>query len=156
MPRHWLMKTEPEVFSFDDLLAKPGKTDHWEGVRNYLARNHMMAMKKGDRVLFYHSNADPPHVAGLAEVAREAYPDPTAFDKKSRYHDPKSSPAKPRWFMVDVRAVSKLPRPVTHPEMKANPRLRDMAVVRPFQRLSVQPVTKEEYDEVVRMGSKKG
>ncbi|MBI3129314.1 MAG: EVE domain-containing protein [Candidatus Tectomicrobia bacterium] len=156
MPRHWLMKTEPEVFSFDDLLAKPGKTDRWEGVRNYLARNHMRAMKKGDRVLFYHSNAGPPHVAGLAEVVREAYPDPTAFDRKSRYYDPKSSPGNPRWFMVDVRALSKLPRPVALPEMKANPRLKDMPVVRPFQRLSVQPVTKEEFEEVVRMGKGKG
>ena len=155
-PRHWLMKTEPSVFSFGDLLARPGRTDCWEGVRNYQARNHMMEMKEGDRVLFYHSNADPPHVAGLAEVAREAYPDHSAFDPKSKYFDPKSARARPRWHMVDVRAVSKLPRPVSLPEMKANPKLKNMPVVRPFQRLSVQPVTKEEYEEVVRMGRGKG
>ena len=92
-PRHWLMKTEPSVFSFGDLLARPGRTDCWEGVRNYQARNHMMEMKEGDRVLFYHSNAEPPHVAGLAEVAREAYPDHSAFDPKSKYFDPKSDRA---------------------------------------------------------------
>lgn len=156
MPRHWLMKSEPSVFSFDDLLARPGRTDSWEGVRNYQARNHMRAMKKGDRVLFYHSTAEPPHVAGLAEVVREAYPDHTAFDPKSKYFDPKSGRARPRWHMVDVRAVSKLPRPVALSELKANPKLKKMLVVQKGQRLSVQPVTKEEFEEVARMGRGKG
>ncbi|MBI1724670.1 MAG: EVE domain-containing protein [Candidatus Tectomicrobia bacterium] len=156
MPRHWLMKSEPSVFSFDDLLARPGKTDGWEGVRNYQARNHMRAMKKGDRVLFYHSTTEPPHVAGLAEVVREAYPDHTALDPKSRYYDPRSAPSAPRWHMVDVRAVSRLPRPVSLPELKANPRLKKMLIVQKGQRLSVQPVTKEEFGEVVRMAKETG
>jgi predicted RNA-binding protein with PUA-like domain len=153
---YWLLKTEPGTFSLDDLRRSPGGVAPWDGVRNYQARNHMRAMKKGDRVLFYHSNAEPPHVAGLAEVVREAYPDHTAFDPKSRYYDPGSLPSAPRWHMVDVRAVSKLPRPVALSELKASPRLKKMAVVQKGQRLSVQPVTKEEYEEVVRMGRGKG
>lgn len=156
MPRHWLMKSEPSVFSFDDLLARPKKTDGWEGVRNYQARNYMRAMKEGDRVLFYHSTAEPPHVAGLAEVVREAYPDHSAFDPKSKYFDPKSDRARPRWHMVDVRALAKFPRSVSLPELKANPKLKKMLVVQKGQRLSVQPVTKEEFGEVVRMAKETG
>ncbi len=156
MPRRcWLMKSDAEAFSFDDLLACPGRTDHWDGVRNYLARNHMMAMKKGDRVLFYHSGEAPPCVAGVAEVVREAYPDHTQFDKKSRYYDPKSDPQSPRWHMVDVRAVGKFKAPVTLPELKANPRLKKMLVVQRGQRLSVQPVAEEEFEEVLRMAKRK-
>jgi predicted RNA-binding protein with PUA-like domain len=153
--RYWLMKSEPEAYSFDDLLAAKNQTDHWDGIRNYQARNIMMEMKKGDNVLFYHSSTAPPHVAGVAEVAREAYPDHTAWDKKSRYHDPKSTPENPRWYMVDVHAVRKLDAPVTLEELKANPKLKAMRVVQKGQRLSVQPALKSEFDEVLRMAREK-
>ena len=153
--RHWLMKSEISAFSFDDLLAAPKGTDCWDGVRNYPARNHMRAMKKGDRVLFHHSGAAPAHVAGVAEVAREAYPDHTQFDPGSRYHDPKATPEEPRWFMVDVRAVEKFAAPVPLPDLKSNPRLKKMTVVQRGQRLSIQPVTKAEFDEVLRMAKKR-
>lgn len=149
--RHWLMKSEPSVFSFDDLMAQPKKTDHWDGVRNYQARNFMQEMKKGDRILFYHSNCDPPHAAGIAEVAREAYPDHTAFDKKSKYFDPKSTKESPRWFMVDVKGVEKLKSPVPLAGLKANKKLAAMKVIQKGQRLSVLPVTKAEFDEVLKM-----
>ena len=154
--RYWLMKSEPSAFSFNDLLNAPQKTDHWDGVRNYLARNTMQEMKKGDRVLFHHSSTTPPHVAGIAEIAREAYPDHTAFDAKSKYHDPKSSPDYPRWFMVDVRAIEKLPATVPLADLKANPKLAKMLVVQRGQRLSVQPVTAAEYTEVLRMAGARG
>jgi predicted RNA-binding protein with PUA-like domain len=153
--QNWLMKSEPEAYSFDDLLASPNRTDHWDGIRNYQARNNMMAMKKGDRVLFYHSSTSPPHVAGVAEVAREAYPDHTAFDPKAKYHDPKSSPENPRWQMVDIRAVEKLAAPVELEDLKANPKLNDMQVVKRGQRLSIQPVTAAEFQEVLRMAKAK-
>lgn len=153
--RYWLMKSEPEAYSFDDLLATKNQTDHWDGIRNYQARNNMMEMKKGDGVLFYHSSTTPPHVAGIAEVAREAYPDHTAWDKQSGYHDPKSTPENPRWYMVDVHADRKLEAPVTLEELKANPKLKAMRVVQKGQRLSVQPVLKPEIDEVLRMAREK-
>lgn len=149
------MKSEPDAFSIDDLLASPGQTDHWDGVRNYQARNNMMTMKKGDRVLFYHSNTNPPHVAGIAEVVREAYPDHTAHDQKSKYYDPKSKPENSRWQMVDVRAIEKFPVPVTLSDIKANKKLKEMLVVRRGQRLSVQPVTSSEFREVIRMAKSK-
>ena len=149
--RYWLMKSEPSAFSFNDLLDSPRNTDHWDGVRNYQARNSMQEMTKGDRVLFYHSSTAPPHVVGIAEIAREAYPDHTAFDEKSKYYDSKSSPDSPRWFMVDVRAIKKLPTIVPLADLKANPKLAKMLVVQKGQRLSVQPVTAAEYTEVLRM-----
>ncbi len=154
--RYWLMKSEPSSFSFNDLLNLPKKTDHWDGVRNYQARNTMQEMKKGDRVLFYHSSTAPPHVVGIAEIAREAYPDHTAFDAKSKHHDPKSSPDNPRWFMVDVRAIKKLPATVPLADLKANPKLAKMLVVQKGQRLSVQSVTPAEYTEVLRMAGASG
>ena len=110
--QYWLVKSEPEVFSFDDLLAAPDRTTHWDGVRNFAARNHLRAMKKGDRVLFYHSSTKPTAVVGVAEVVREAYPDATALDKKDPHFDPKSDPDDPTWFMVDIRALEKFKRPV--------------------------------------------
>jgi predicted RNA-binding protein with PUA-like domain len=151
----WLIKTEPDVFSFADLMAGPDRTTCWNGVRNFQARNLMREMKVGDRVLVYHSSTEPPHVAGLARVAREAYPDPTAWDPRSEYHDPAASPENPRWSMVDVRGEEALPAPVTLAELKANPRLADMAVVQRGQRLSVQRVRDEELAEVLRMARAK-
>ncbi|TLY16643.1 MAG: EVE domain-containing protein, partial [Nitrospirae bacterium] len=102
---YWLLKSEPNAFSIEDLAQAPGQTTSWDGVRNYQARNYMRQMKKGDQILFYHSNADPPAIAGIAEVVREAYPDHTAFDKKDKHFDPKSNPAKPTWDMVDIKLL---------------------------------------------------
>ena len=154
MARYWLMKTEPDVYSFDDLLAEPDQCGGWEGVRNYQARNFMRDdMQVGDGVLFYHSRATPPHVAGVAEVSRAAYTDHTAFEQDSPYHDPKSDPAAPRWVMVDIRAVRTLERPVTLPELKANPALVEMRVTQRGQRLSVQPVDEAHFNEVLRMAA---
>ena len=154
IPRHWLAKSEPGVFSFDDLWAAKGRRTHWDGIRNYQVRNFIRDdMRKGDLVLFYHSNAKPPGVAGLAEVVREAYPDPTQFDPADGHYDPKSDPAAPRWLMFDLKAKAKLARFVTLQDLKDNPRLKDMLVLQRGQRLSILPVTGAEWMEVLRMGS---
>jgi len=148
--RHWLLKSEPEVFSFADLLAAPDQTTGWEGVRNYQARNFLRdELRVGDLVLFYHSNAAPPGVAGVARVARGAYPDPTQFDPTSDYFDPGSPPAEPRWLTVDVAAVAAARRFVPIGDLKAHPELAAMAVVQRGQRLSVQPVTPAEFAVVL-------
>jgi predicted RNA-binding protein with PUA-like domain len=146
--RYWLMKSEPDTYSIDD-LERDGST-HWDGVRNYKARNNMRAMKVGDEVLFYHSNASPPGVAGIARVCREAYPDPAQFDEKSKYYDAKSTRDDPRWDMVDIEFVAKADETVGLPEIKADGALADMELVR-YGRLSVQSVKKEEFDRVKRM-----
>jgi predicted RNA-binding protein with PUA-like domain len=151
--RHWLLKTEPESFSFDDLLRAPRRTTGWNGVRNYQARNFLRgAMKKGDRVLVYHSNADPPAVVGVAEVVREGYPDPTQFDPRDDHYDPDSPKDEPRWYQVDVKAVRKLRRAVSLEEIRSVKALAKMALVQRGQRLSVQPVTPEEFEAVVALG----
>jgi len=149
------MKTEPEVFSFDDLKARPGRTEPWDGIRNYQARNFMRdAMKKGDPILFYHSNAGPETgVVGVAAVASDrAYPDPTAWDPNSPYYDPKSGPDNPRWAMVDVVWREPFKRLVALKELKAEPELADMLVVRRGQRLSIQPVEPRHFRKVCEMG----
>jgi len=146
--RYWLMKSEPDAYSIDD-LGRDGST-HWDGVRNYKARNNMRAMKVGDEVLFYHSNASPPGVAGVARVCKEAYPDPAQFDRKSKYFDEKSKREEPRWDMVDVEFVAKAKEVVGLPEIKAEAALADMELVR-YGRLSVQSVKKEEFERVKRM-----
>ena len=145
---HWLMKSEPDVYSIDD-LERDGSTS-WEGIRNYKARNNMRAMKKGDRVLFYHSNANPPGIVGIAEVVKEAYPDHFAFDPKHHYFDEKSDPENPRWDMVDIGFVEKLPRMVGLPEVKLSAELGEMELVT-MARLSVQAVKKGEWDRIVAM-----
>jgi len=153
--RYWLMKTEPTVFSFDDLRNKPGSIDHWEGVRNYQARNYMRDdMKKGDCVLFYHSNCKEPGVVGIAEVTKEAYPDFFSWDPSSRYFDPGSTPEKPRWFMVDLTWKQAFKNMVSLEDMKAEKSLRNMKVLQKGQRLSIMPVTKEEFDTVCAIGMK--
>jgi predicted RNA-binding protein with PUA-like domain len=150
MAKYWLMKSEPHVYSIDD-LARDGST-HWDGVRNYQARNFMRdEMKQGDRVLYYHSNTKPTAIVGTAEVVRESYPDFTAFDSKSNYHDPKSNPNSPRWFMVDIAFLEKFPHPVTLEEVKKHSSLQDMVLVK-SGRLSVQPVKPEEYEVIVQLG----
>ena len=147
--RYWLVKSEPETFSFDDLLAAPGKTTTWDGVRNFVARNFLRdGMKKGDQVFFYHSSTNPQAIVGIAEVAREGYPDSTALDKKHPHFDSDSDPDAPRWFMVDLRAVEKLPRAVTLAELKQRRELDGMAMLR-IGRLSVTPVTEVEW-KVIR------
>ena len=153
--QYWLVKSEPDTFSFDDLLGSPKKTTHWDGVRNYAARNHLRAMKKGDLVFFYHSSVIPSAIVGVAEVVREAYPDSTALDPKDPHFDPKSKREDPSWFMVDLRAVEKLPRPVTLDEVKKTKGLENMALVR-LGRLSVQPVTAREYETVRSLAGAKG
>ena len=149
MARCWLMKSEPDVYSIDD-LKRDGSTC-WEGVRNYQARNLLREMEVGDAVLFYHSNAKPPGVAGLARVARTAYPDHFSWDPGHKYYDPKSTADEPRWWMVDVEYVDTLPHLVALDQLKSEPALEDMVVTR-RSRLSVQPVRQEEYEVVVRMG----
>jgi len=136
---HWLMKTEPDEFSIDDLKAR--KTEPWSGVRNYQARNFIRAMRAGDGVLFYHSSCEVPGVAGIASVVADAYPDPTQFDPKSDYYDAKSTRAEPRWSLVDVRFKRKLKRTITLSELKGHSELADFALLRPGNRLSVLPVT---------------
>jgi predicted RNA-binding protein with PUA-like domain len=146
--RYWLVKSEPDTYSIDDL--ERDKRTHWDGVRNFKARNNMRAMKAGDDVLFYHSNASPPGVVGIARVCTEAYPDPSQFDEKSKYYDEKSKRENPRWDMVDVEFVARAKETVGLPEIKAEEALADMELVR-YGRLSVQSVKKEEFDRVKRM-----
>ena len=150
MTGYWLMKSEPHVYSFEDLVKD--KTTHWDGVRNYQARNFMRdKMKLGDYVLFYHSNHKPPHIAGIAKVSKEGYPDFTAFDSENKYFDASSSPENPRWMMVDIEAIKALTSIVPLLDLKENPELNEMLVVQRGQRLSVQPVEKKHFDEVLRM-----
>jgi len=153
--KHWLVKSEPDVYSFDDLMKDSKRTTKWHGVRNFQARNLLREMKKGDAVLFYHSSCEPPHAAGIARVVREAYPDDSAWDPKSDYPDAASTPENPRWYMVDVQGEKALPAPVTLAEIRDNPKLAAMKLVQKGQRLSVQPVTAAEYAEVLRMAEKK-
>ena len=151
-PRHWLVKSEPEVFSFDDLLAAPKRTTHWDGVRNYTARNFMRdGMKKGDLVFFYHSSADPTAIVGTAEVVRDGYPDQSAFDPKDSHYDPKSKKDEPTWFMVDLRAREKFPKPVTLTDLRGVKGLEKMVLLQKGSRLSVQPVTESEWQVICRL-----
>jgi predicted RNA-binding protein with PUA-like domain len=147
--RYWLFKSEPHAYSFDD-LERDGTTP-WSGVRNFVARNNMLEMKRGDRGLFYHSSIAEPAAIGICEVVREAYPDFTAFDPRSEYYDRKSKPEKPLWQMVDVRFVERLPKAVTLAQMRDEPRLVGMALLRRGQRLSVQPVTPHEWSTILAL-----
>lgn len=149
--QYWLMKSEPGVYSIDD-LRRDGKTS-WEGVRNYQARNIMRdTMKVGDLALFYHSNALPPGVAGIGRICRAAYPDSSAWTPRSPYHDPRSTPDNPVWVAVDLAFVEKLPRFVDLAALKAEPRLKDLMVTRRGSRLSVQPVSENDFRCICRMG----
>lgn len=149
---HWLMKSEPDTFSIDDLEARPGGIEPWDGVRNYQARNFMRdGMQRGDEVFFYHSNCAEPGIVGIARVVREAYPDPTAFDPDSPYFDAKSDPGAPRWLMVDVGFVRRLKRTITLAELKATPQLDGFALVRRGNRLSVMPVEADHWTTILAM-----
>lgn len=152
-PQYWLMKSEPDVYSIDDLARE--RVGTWEGVRNFQARNFMRTMRRGDLALFYHSNAAPPGVVGVMKIAKEAYVDPTQFDPKSPYYDAKSPAAAPRWDRVDVRFVKKLARQITLDELKLDPACAEMLVIRRGMRLSVQPVTPAEFAHVVARGGKR-
>ena len=152
--RYWLVKSEPDVFSFDDLRAAPRQTTQWDGVRNFAARNFLRdGMKRGDQVFFYHSSTNPQAIVGICQVSREAYPDPTALDKKHLAFDEKSDPKNPSWYAVDLEAVAPLARPVTLTEIKANKALAEMALVR-IGRLSVTPVRPAEWDAIMAMSKR--
>jgi predicted RNA-binding protein with PUA-like domain len=150
--RYWLMKSEPNAFSIDDLERRPGQTEPWDGVRNYQARNMMRdEMKIGDRVLFYHSNCEVPGIVGLAEIVREAYPDPTAFDPGHKHYDPRSRPDHPAWLMVDVRLVRKLRRTIALAELKDRPELDGFALIRRGNRLSIMPVSEAQREFILSL-----
>jgi len=147
---YWLMKSEPDVFGIDHLIAMPNKTEHWDGVRNYQARNMMRDdMKKGDLVFFYHSNCKVPGIVGIMKVVKESYPDFTSWNPESKYFDPKSTQEKPRWFMVDIKFKRKLKRTISLNELKEMQGLEEMALVRRGNRLSIMPVSKHDWDTIL-------
>ena len=150
--RTWLMKSEPSDYSLDD-LERDGRT-HWDGVRNFKARNLMKEMAVGDGVLFYHSNCKPPHIAGLARVCRLAYPDFTQFDPDAKYFAPRSTREKPWWYMVDIEFVSRFPKPVPLPLLRTLPELEGMPLLKRGQRLSVQPVSPEHWAFILDLAAR--
>ena len=146
------MKSEPDVFGIDDLQARPRKTEHWDGVRNYQVRNMMRdEMRKGDLAFFYHSSCAVPGIAGIAKIVKEAYPDPSQFDPESKYHDPRSKPDNPAWLMVDVQFVRKLPRVITLVDLKAQAALEGMRLLQKGNRLSILPVSEEEWNLILAL-----
>jgi predicted RNA-binding protein with PUA-like domain len=149
---YWLLKTEPDSFSIEDMRDSPGKTTCWDGVRNYQARNTLRdQMQLGDRVLIYHSSTDPTAIVGIARIVKAGYPDHTAWDKKSPHYDPDSTKDNPRWFMVDIQLERIFQRPVTLAELKKIPALKQMELLRKGSRLSVQPVRKEEFKAILKL-----
>lgn len=150
---YWLMKSEPDVFSFADLKKRPKKTEPWNGVRNYQARNFMRdEMKEGDLILFYHSSCDVPGVAGIARVSSAPYPDVTQFDPKSEYFDPKATQENPRWFLVDVSYEMDLKQHVSLEDLKQQKNLSEMRLLQRGNRLSILPVTREEFNFIKKLG----
>ena len=148
--KYWVMKSEPDTFGIDDLRGRPKKTEHWDGVRNYQARNMMRDdMKKGDLVFFYHSSCEVPGIVGIAKIVREAYPDPSAFDPDSKYYDPRSKPDNPAWLMVDVQFVRKFKRTISLTEMKDQAELADFRLLQRGNRLSIMPATEAEWKIVL-------
>ncbi|WP_016760104.1 EVE domain-containing protein [Leptospira weilii] len=153
---HWLFKTEPDVFSIDDLHKAPSHIAPWEGVRNYQARNFLRdSIQKGDLVLFYHSRAKPLSIVGIAEVVKPGYPDHFAFDPSHKYFDPKSKPENPTWYMVDIKFKKKFPKPVTVEEMKTQKALKNMVLLQKGSRLSIQPVSPAEFQLVLGLAGVK-
>jgi predicted RNA-binding protein with PUA-like domain len=152
---YWLMKSDPEEYSIEDLQNSPDQTDYWDGVRNYQARNFLRdAMQIGDQVLFYHSRRNP-SVVGTAKIVKAGYPDHTAWDPGSQHFDSKSTPDTPRWFMVDIQLVSVFNRPVLLKELRSRPELKDMQLLRKGNRLSIMPVLPDEFKIIVEMGRTK-
>jgi predicted RNA-binding protein with PUA-like domain len=153
MPGYWLFKSDPDTFGVDDLEGCPKKTTCWDGVRNYQARNILRDdVRKGDRVLFYHSRVQPPAVVATARVVRAGYPDPTQFDANSAGHDPASSRDAPRWYAVDIRLDTRLAHMVSLPNLRRTPGLEEMVLLRRGSRLSVQPVTEKEWGIILGLG----
>lgn len=150
--RYWLMKSEPTSFSFNDLVRSSHSTNHWDGVRNYQARNYMRQMRVGEKVFFYHSNCNPPAIVGIAEVTRGTYPDPTQFDRKDAHYDPNAAREKPIWEMVDLRAVRAFRSPVSLDVLRKSPGLKKMELLRKGSRLSVQPVGSDEWKVICKLG----
>ena len=153
---YWLMKSEPDTFGIDHLARKPKQTAGWDGVRNFQARNYLREMRVGDLVFFYHSSTEVPGVVGIAKVVREAYPDRTAFDPKDDHYDADSKPDQPRWYMVDVQLVRKFDHVIALDELRkhASGKLKDMAVLKRGNRLSITPVTKSEWQFIESLGAK--
>jgi predicted RNA-binding protein with PUA-like domain len=152
---YWLLKSEPEVFSIANLEAAPKKTTCWDGVRNYQARNYLRdQMKTGDQVFFYHSNAEPPAIAGIAEVVKEGYPDHTAFDPDDHHYDPKSKRDNPSWYMVDIKHVKTFKEPIGLDKLRAIPALADMVLLQKGSRLSVQPVSESQWKLICQLAGK--
>ena len=151
--KYWLMKSEPDAFSIDDLRSSPGKRTGWDGVRNYQARNMMRdEMKNGDLVFYYHSNCDEPGIVGIARVVKEGHPDPSAFDPEDKHYDPKSDPDNPTWIQVEIAYQRKLKRTIPLTELKQHAeKLGDFALTRRGNRLSVMPVTKKQWDYVLKL-----
>jgi predicted RNA-binding protein with PUA-like domain len=154
MAQYWLFKSEPTTFSIDDLMNSPRQTTCWEGVRNYQARNFLKSMKVGDLGFFYHSNADPPAIVGIIKVNKAAYPDSFAFDSRSRYFDPRSTPESPRWFLVDVQFKKKFSQALSLNQLRAMKGLEGMELLRKGSRLSIQPVRPEEWQRILEVGQK--
>lgn len=154
-PQYWLLKTEPDSFSIDDLASSPKQTTDWTGVRNYQARNYMREMRRGDQVLFYHSSTKPPAVVGTATVVKQAYPDYTAWDKGDDHFDPKASPDNPIWEMVDIKLGEIFPRAVAIDELRAVKSLANLELLRRGSRLSVHPVSAAEFKTIVRLAHSK-
>lgn len=151
---YWLFKSEPETFGIDTLANRPKKTEHWDGVRNYQARNMLRdQIKVGDKAFFYHSNCTPPGIVGIIEIVKAGYPDFMAFDPESKYYDPKSTDEKPRWFMVDVKLATKFKHMITLEELKNHTALQDMQVTRRGNRLSITPVTAKEWEVILEMAN---
>ena len=149
---YWLFKSEPSEFSWNDLKKSKNQTTFWDGVRNYQARNFLRdEIERGDGVLFYQSNTDPLAVVGYCEVVKEGYPDHTQFNSKNDHFDSKAKKDSPTWFMVDIKLVKEFKKPITLDSIKANPNLKDMKLIQRGQRLSIQPVTKTEWDEILNM-----
>ena len=150
--RYWLFKSEPSAFGIETLDRAPRKTAPWDGVRNYQARNYLRdQVSVGDHVLFYHSREEPLGIFGTMEIVRAGYPDHTAFDPSSKYHDPGSDPDKPRWYMVDVKLIQKFSEPVTREQLQEDPVTSGMLVMKRGMRLSIQPVTEEEWNAVLKL-----
>lgn len=155
--KYWLMKSEPNEFSIDDLMKRPNQTEPWDGVRNYQARNMMRdEMKLGDQLFFYHSNCQTPGIVGMANIVKEAYPDDNAFDPKDKHYDSKSDPAKPRWFKVEVKFLHKLKDTLSLNELKKHPELENLALVRRGNRLSIMPVDEKQWHFILGLIQKLG
>jgi predicted RNA-binding protein with PUA-like domain len=151
---YWLMKSEPDVFSFEDLKSRPKKTEPWNGVRNYQARNFMRDdMKVGDLILFYHSSCPIPGIAGIAKVGSKPYPDSTQFEKKSEYYDPKATLEKPRWFLIDVTFEKDLKNFISLEELKQQKQLAEMRLMQKGNRLSILPVAPKEFEYILKLGN---